>query len=180
MKIQNFDYFINVAISLLWQYNEATSLQSLVLDKQEWINENNNEFWINWHDNVFNLQTANDFGLSVWSIILNLPLFIPILPDSPDKPIWGFGQYRKNFNNGNFARTQGNIVLNIEERRLCLKLRYFQFVNRGSSLEINKFLYFSFSAAGLGQIYVLDGLDMTITYVFKFKPSYSLLSALIE
>jgi len=78
-----------------------------------------------WYTNVFNLQTANDFGLAVWSQILSLPLFGKYKPDPPDKPIWGFGTNNQNFGHGNFTFNSGGINLTTEEKRLVLKLRYF-------------------------------------------------------
>jgi hypothetical protein len=51
-------------------------------------------------------------------------------------------------------------------------------VNRGAALEVNEFLKIVFN--DLGDVYMLDGLNMTITYVFKFTPSTSLMLALKE
>lgn len=177
MKIQQFDYSVDLLRALLWQYNDAAAIQSLLTQKQEWWTENQTAFWENWYNDVFNLQTANDFGLAVWSFILNLPLFINILPITP-KISWGFGQYRKNFNNGNFARTQGGIVLTTEQKRLVLRLRYFQLITRGAAPEVNAFLKIVF--VDYGDVYMLDGLDMSITYVFMFDPPSALLQALTD
>src|SRR6185437_5055288 len=113
------------------------------------------------------LQTANEFGLAVWSIILNLPLFIGPPPDPPGKPVWGFGDNYENFDNGNFSNASGGITsLTIDEKRLILRLRYFQLISRGAIPEINAFLNYFFKA--YGQVYVLDGLDMSMVVVFLF------------
>ena len=178
MKIQEFFYDINVAVSLLWQYNEADALQEIVNGKQAWINTNQSQFWSDWYRDVFNLQTANDFGLSVWSIILNMPLFIELSPDLPSKPIWGFGPYRKNFNRGVFATVQNSLVLTTEEKRIVLQLRYWSFVNRGDAFDTNFFLNFVFK--DYGKVWMDDGLDMTITYAFDFLPPKNLFTALKE
>lgn len=172
-EIQQFDYSVNLLQSLLWQYNEAGRLQKLLELKQDWYNTNQTEFWQNWERDVFNLATANDFGLTVWSIILGRILNVTTAAQNPDLPTWGFADTHKNFNNGNFRRsTAGSISLTIDQKRIVLQLRYFQLVTRGAIPEINRFLKRVF--ADLGQVYVLDGLDMTMTYVFTFVPSSGL------
>lgn len=165
MRIQDFDYSVDLLQSLLWQYNDATNIQYLIAQKEDWYNANQNQFWSDWYKNVFDLRTANDFGLSVWSIILNLPYFSSPDPDAIDKPLFGFGTYNENFNNGNFSNINQGIILPIEERRLVLQLRYFQLCTRGDILDINAFLNYLF---GYGQVYALDGLNMTMRYIFNF------------
>jgi hypothetical protein len=167
MRIQAIDYSVNLLQALLWQYNEALRLQSLLEQKQEWYNTEYSEFWDNWYRDVFDLRTANDFGLSVWAIILNIPLTITTNL-TPSANIWGFGSFRKNFNRGNFAPSTSGIKLTLAQKRLVLQLRYFQLVTRGAIPEINAFLNYVF--ADYGKVYAQDGLDMTMNYVFTFQP----------
>lgn len=167
MRIQAFDYSVNLLQALLWQYNDATRLQSLLEQKQEWYNAEYSEFWTDWYRDVFDLRTANDFGLSVWAVILNIPLTITS-GGVPSANLWGFGPFRKNFNRGNFAPSTSGIKLTTAQRRLVLQLRYFQLVTRGAIPEINAFMNYVF--APFGQVYALDGLDMTMDYVFTFTP----------
>lgn len=183
MTIQIFSYYANLLIAILWQYNEATALNSLVSQKQDWYNTNQEEFWSGWYTNVFNLQTANDFGLTVWSIILGLPLQGTLLPN--DGPIFGFGSEsmtpngNQNFDNGNFS-TAGDqeYSLTTEQKRLILRLRYFQLTSRAAIPEINAYLKFLFSEKG--PIFVLDHLDMSITLYFGFVPDSNILYAIQE
>ena len=186
MRVQDFDFSVDLMQAILWQYNRATNITGLIQEKQNWYNFNQEEFWEDWFVNVFNLETANFFGLSVWAYILNLPLFVPINPEDPDKPLWGFNAIDgafpnyintyQNFENGNFAIQGGNVVLTLEEQRFILRLRYFQLCNRGAIPEINTFLnYLCTSSPELGgQIWALDGFDMTMTYVFDFPISEQL------
>lgn len=168
--IQEFDYSVDLLKAILWQYNDAERLQKLLELKQEWYDENQARFWSNWYNDVFNLDTANDFGLSVWAIILNIPLVADEGLDPLGKPIWGFGSFHKNFDNGNFAKTGNAIRLTTNQKRLILKLRYYQLVSRGTVPEINHFLRMLF--ANDGNVYVLDSLDMTFAiYIFTFNPS---------
>lgn len=168
--IQTINYSVDLLKAILWQYNDAERLQKLLELKQQWYDENQSQFWQNWYDDVFNLDTANDFGLSVWAIILNIPLVAEEGSDNGTKNIFGFGSFHSNFGNSNFARNGGTIRLSTAQKRLVLKLRYFQLISRGTVPEINQFLRMLFSADG--NVYVLDSLDMTFAiYVFTFAPS---------
>lgn len=182
MRIETFDFSVNVLRSILWQYNNSENIVTLIQDKQAWMDENQRDFWTNWYTDVFNLQTANDFGLNVWSIILNLPLFFNTDP-IPNQPTWGVSNNtaglngNQNFDNGNFLPLSGgNIYLTTEEKRILLQLRYFNLTTSAAIPEINDFLAFVFE--DLGEIYAMDGLDMTMTYVIKFTMSPSLLYVL--
>lgn len=175
MRIQEFSYSVDLLQALLWQYNNATSLQELLNAKQEWYNLYQSEFWEDWYTNVFNLQTANNFGCSVWSIILGLPLHINDNPDLPH-PTFGFGPESNgymNFENGNFTDVDSTFDLTLEEKRLLLKLRYFQLVSRGAIPEINQFLKFAFEGFP-GTSYILDTLKMEIKFVCTFEMSLRL------
>jgi len=161
MIVQAFDYSVNLLRALLWQYNEADRLEALLRAKQAWYDENQTAFWTDWYTDVFNLQTANNFGLMVWAVILGVPLSVTP-SDDPDKPIWGFAADDENFENGNFVAS-GNIVLTTEQRRLALRLRYYQLTTRHSVPQANAILYNVF---GPGWGYVTDSLEMKIRYIF--------------
>lgn len=176
--IQEFNYNVNILRSILWQYDQSPNLLSLVSQKQQWYIDFQSDFWSNWYRDVFNLQTANIFGLAVWAIILNIPLFVPYDPEPTDKPIWGFNDNTDyptlentylNFENGNFS-TRGDVVtLTLEQQRFLLRLRYYQLITRGEVFSINDFLNYLCSTSDIGftgRMYALDGLDMTMTYVF--------------
>jgi Protein of unknown function (DUF2612) len=175
--IQEFDYSVNILKSVLWQYNEAPNLLSLLTQKQEWYNLFQTDFWSSWYTDVFNLQTANLFGLAVWSIILNVPLYVPYEPEPDDKPIWGFNDNSlyptlentyTNFFGGNFSSRGDVIILTEEEQRFLLRLRYYQLVTRGEVWDINKFLNYLVNSSNIGftgQMYALDGLDTSMRYV---------------
>jgi hypothetical protein len=164
MKIQEFNYDMNLKQCLLWQYNDAIGLQSLAQEKEDWYTENYTQFWTDWYNNVFNLLTANRFGLSVWAIILDLPIFEG--KSDNGKPIFGFGANNQNFGNGNFSYNSPYYNLDDEEIRLLLRLRYFQTLDNCSLNQTNYYLSLAFET--FGQVYILDGLDMSITCVFKF------------
>lgn len=175
MKIQLFDFAIDVTKALLWRHNQAVNLQALINNKQAALDELNQDFWTDWVADVFNLTTANDFGLSVWAIILNVPLSIDPAPPKIDN--FGFGEFNINFNNSNFNSSISPIILSTDQARIVLKLRYYQLMTRCTVPECNKIVTDVFGE--LGNVYVSDNLDMTITYNFDFVPA-SKITEIIE
>lgn len=176
-NIQLFDFSINLLSALLWQHNDAVNLQSLMQQKQSWYEENQTKFWQDWLVNVFDLRTANQFGIVVWSIILDFPLYINLAP-AGDYENWGFGDNNQNFGNGNFASANGtSIQLPLETQRLALQLRYFQLCNSGTVPEINRFMNFvfnQFNGSPDGTVYLQDNNNMTQIYKFNFVLSWDL------
>jgi len=84
--------------SLKWMQNNAPNIQSIINAKQTWYTKYNTAFWSNWEENVFDLQTANAFGLVVWCIILGLPLDIFVF--DPITNAFAYGAQRGNFLDG--------------------------------------------------------------------------------
>lgn len=224
MKIQSFDYAVDILQTILWQYNDATNLLSVLNQKQNWYDDYQQKFWDNtaetqhcwidrttnlqvcatiprgWFQDVFDLANANLFGLAVWSIVLDLPLFVRA-DVTPNTLIFGFNAYvsgysgalvndYKNFTHGNFSNLNTQISLTLEEQRFLLRLRYFQLVTNGAianienafniidsnPVDINEFLYYLCETSDIdytGTIFVEDNLNMTLTYVFtaQFPPA---------
>ncbi|MCD1124800.1 DUF2612 domain-containing protein [Jinshanibacter sp. LJY008] len=164
MRIQEFDFSVDLMRVLLWEYNDAENLQALLQKKQNWYNGNQTTFWNDWYTNVFNLNTANAFGLSVWAIILNIPLSVTP-SDQPSQHIFGLGQYNENFNNGTFQSIDSEqITLSEEQTRLLLKLRYYQLTSRGTIPEMNHIIADIFGDTGGG--YASDSYDMNLVTIF--------------
>lgn len=163
--IQRFDYSVDVMAALLWQYNSAPRLQSLISQKQAWYDENQSLFWESWQKNVFDLNTADQFGLSVWAIILDIPIIV--VTETPSDVVgFGWGPYHRNFTHGNFHAVNGSQQLTSAQSRTVLKMRYFQLTSRGTIPEINEFMQRLFGE--MGGCYAVDNLDMTMTYYFQF------------
>ena len=177
-RIQAFDFSVDVLATLLWQYNNADNLEALLTRKQEFYNRIQSEFWSDWIKDVFDLRTANDFGLSVWTAILGVPLFNDTTVSPDNYPAFGFDsgdmvQPTQNFDNGNFATSSDNFInLTTEQRRLLLRVRYFNLTTNGTVSEINEFFA---DIAGPGVVYVIDNLNMTLNYVFTIRPPSNLL-----
>lgn len=170
-RIQEFDFSVDLLKAILWQYNDAEKLQSILQQKQDWYTINQTQFWEDWRRDVFDLRTANDFGLSVWSIILDIPLGVDTGAPENTNLAYGFGQYHKNYNNGNF-KTSGSsfVTLTTDQKRIVLQLRYFQLITKGAVPEINEFLHYILPSIGT-DAYVLDTYDMSLAfYIFTSAP----------
>jgi hypothetical protein len=174
VKIEQFDFSVNLLRAILWQYNDAENLQGILQSKQDWYNTNQRDFWQDWYDNVFNLLTANDFGLNVWAIILGLPLNVTFAP-SDGEDIFDFGVDNEGFGEGSFGTPSSGtvITLSTEQARIALRLRYYQITCRPCAWQTNEFLADLF--ADYGQVYVGDNTTMSDNnYVFLFEPPASL------
>lgn len=173
--IQAFDYSVNLLQNILWQYDQSPNLVAIVQKKQDWYTVNQSEFWEDWYRDVFNLLTANDFGLAVWAVILDIPIFADNGASSSGYPAWGFDPSGENFTHGNFATPGSGALLTTAERRSILRLRYHQLTTNGSVTSINEALADVF---GEGTAHVVDNYNMTITYTFTTPISAPLLAVL--
>lgn len=164
-------------LALLWQHSNATNRAALIAAEQAWLDEFGTGFWSDWQRDVFNLATANEFGLAVWSIILDVNLGLQNTGTPSALTNFGFGTNWQNFENGNFFAASGSDIstLSTAERRLVLQLRYFQLTSRASVAEISQFVTKLFG----GNARILDPQDMSdlILYI-GFQPSAALLSVL--
>ena len=128
---------------ILWQYNNAPALNSLMQSKQAWYDVNHNNFWNDYINNVLNIATANEYGLSVWGAILQVP--------------------RTYIVNG------VEETVDIEMYRNIIRARMLLLRTRATVPDINYFLKKIFGK--YGNAYVIDNNNMSITYHFNFSLS---------
>jgi len=177
MKIQQFDFSLDLMKVVKWEYDQAPNLINILNLKQEWYSVNHEQFWVAWERDVFNLLTANDFGLNVWSIILELPLYSVSGASPTDYPAFGFADFGLNFGNSNFATDADTVNrLSVEQKRDLLRMRWWQITSDGSMPSINHALNDVFGA----DVYALDGQDMTITVVYQKVLPNLMMNLLIE
>lgn len=154
---------VNLLESSDWQRSNAETFNKILQKKQDWYETNHCEFWNNWMSDVFDITTATEFGLSVWSIILDEKIYTVTQPSDPTYPAFGFGANRKNFGNGNFGSTDGGTFpLTIEQSRIVLLLKAYILHMSGPARDINVALSRIF---GEKSITCIDNLDMSFTYI---------------
>lgn len=155
-----------------------------------------------------NLHTyTNLFGCVVWAIILDFPLEPILVPREGMKQPWAFenidapyvqGVSRENFGvaegataephqGGNFTPASNVAALTLLEKVQLLKLAYYRNIGNCSVPFLNRMLKDVFTITGKLQPtpitqtpYVIDGQDMTMTYVFPYKLSVPLTNAIGE
>ena len=166
--MSDFTCEINLLSALDWQRSNADSFKSFIEAKQKWYKENFCDQYNNWFDDVFNLKTANEFGLSVWSIILDEQIYGQSAPAPFNFPAFGFGVNKKNFGNGNFSPSQtgGSYIFTIAEQRTLLMLKayilHMSGTVSGNSNSINEALFRIFDGK---VITCIDNRDMSFTYL---------------
>ncbi|UVN14295.1 hypothetical protein FBPa21_0035 [Pseudomonas phage vB_PaeM_FBPa21] len=150
-------YNSDIQQALKWLHNQAPGITGLIQRKAQWYDRFSRQFWANWERDVFHLKTANPFGLMVWCIILGTPskgfgLY-------PKNSSWAFGRLRQNFiysgaqvpppadasPGGNFYGGGNAEILNLDEIRKVLQLRYVALISNGSIAYINRMLKYIFN-----------------------------------
>ena len=154
---------INLLSALDWQRSAADIAKAFVENEQKWLEENHCKFWEDWQRDVFTLSTANDFGLAVWSIILDEDVFGFQAASPADYPDWGFSLDSENFFDGSFA-TENAITYEFTtaQKRILLQLKAFKVLAMGGPIiQTNTAMANIF---GDGVILAFDGFDMSYTY----------------
>jgi len=167
-----FDASVNLLRALLWRDSGALKFQKYMEIKSALANQRISDFMDSWVRDVLNVDTANEFGLAVWSRILDVNLQVKAEQGST-KQNFGFGANNLNFNRGNFGTPAGSVIsLTLEQQRLVIKLRLYQLTGRAAVFEVNAYLK---ELLGDDAAYAYDPLNMTfITYFFSETPSQQL------
>ena len=125
----------------------------------------------NLYDMVWNVLTAQGYGLDVWGRIVGVSRTLQV-PSSASGPTFGFnepGDDWTGFGQGPFtsggALTQ-NVVLSDDQFRPLVLAKAASNICDGSIPAINAILLGLFS--GRGACWVADGLNMTLTWTFSF------------
>lgn len=142
-----------ITSAILWQYTNTEIIAGLVNQKARWYDTWDEGFWRRWVHDVFNLVTANQFGVCVWSIILDTPIYINLGAEVDNSEIWGFNEYTDdppnlindywNFGGSdgsigaNFSASSDSIALTLEQQRFLLRLKYLKCISYGSIPQTN-------------------------------------------
>ena len=178
--------------SLKWLQNKAPNIQSMAQQKADWYSKYCDSFWTNWQTAVFDIRTANNFGLAVWAIILGLPA--GTFNFSPLVRAWAYGPNRQNYVfdpnfdppslpnpntiGGNFYGSGQSVVTAISEIRYALLLRYVALVSNGRLAFVNHMLQYIFNGGEPWDFpnnkffYVTDSTDATSPTSGAFNVEY--------
>jgi Protein of unknown function (DUF2612) len=123
------------------------------------------------YDLVWNLDTAQGYGLDVWGRIVGVQRQLQVSTSDyfgfqqqlPDITTWGFGA----FFNGEAVTS--NFTLTDQAFRQLIIAKALANICDGSIAAINQVLLTLFK--GRGDCWVQDGLNMTMTYTFAFTLS---------
>lgn len=162
--IHNIDFNINLLRTVLWQWENDDAAVSLAQYDQKYADDYT-QFWIDFYHNIFDIRTANQFGLIIWARILGLPL---TLKNEAAGDVWGFGTDDENFDNAPFITETGTSVTYGTARILLLLRRY--------SLELSPTIpninFIIKEVFGQDAGYVVDrpsGIPMTMHYHFSIS-----------
>ncbi|MBS6552957.1 MAG: DUF2612 domain-containing protein, partial [Clostridium sp.] len=67
-----FTFDENLIQNIIWQYDNAEKLKSLIIAKNSYYENNLQEFWQKIIDDFLNIHTATDWGLNLWGLILKV------------------------------------------------------------------------------------------------------------
>lgn len=121
---------------ITWQYDKATNLVAFIGVLGDFFAQSTESLWDSWKAKVNDIDTADDFGLSVWGKILNCR-----------RPIINIG--------GN------DVNLGTEKYRAVLKARAQLLASHGTVPDYKAYIETAFD----GHFTVQDGNDMGVTFV---------------
>lgn len=131
------DFNADIESEITWQFDNSDAVKTLIYGKHDFYKENVTDFFNDWYRDVFNLDTANYFGLIVWALIFGCTEYVELTSRVGQKAI-GFGDYHKNFHESNFALSSYIYTLPPESLRKVLKTQMYNFNSNGSLYDINK------------------------------------------
>ena len=142
MQTANYDFSIDLAKVILWQYSDAEKLKAVVNNEQVFMDTAVTKFWQDFNKNIFNLATCNTFGLELWGKLLGVarPTYID--------------------HGTEYEYTD-------EQYRLVLRARIYLLTFDGSARALNEFFYMIFPEY---PVVITDNLDMTVDISFANEP----------
>lgn len=153
--------------TIISQYANSPILTRLIENMFSYLDQTLN--FQNFFDLVMNIETAQGQGLDVWGRILNVSRTLTV---PGDQLFFGFqeaGQEAQPFNTAPFYSGQqigSNFVLTDSAYRILLFAKAAANICDGSIPAINQILMTLFP--NRGKAYVIDNLDMSMTFKFEF------------
>jgi hypothetical protein len=161
---------INWQGTVISQYNQAPTIQTLLYAVNQWLDPTAN--LDAFYDLVWNVDTAQGYGLDVWGRIVAVDRVLKI---QVDDPWFGFEEATAlsawPFNQGIFFNNEpltGNFALSDDGYRVLILAKAAFNIIDGSIPATNQLLINLFGS--LGKTYIADNRNMSLSYVFEFLP----------
>ena len=142
-KVFDLNTDVDLGGCFLWQYESAEKLKKIIQNKQAFLDENVKKFWDDWTKNVFNIDSANTFGLNLWGRFLGI-----------GRPSYVEGGQTIDFDD--------------EQYRVVIKGRLLLMMSNGSIPSINKYLNYLFPNK---PVFAVNYYNMTMNIVFYYTPT---------
>lgn len=160
---------IDVIRTVISQYGNSPTLLALIENLDQNIDPRAN--FEDFYNFVWNVDTAQGFGLDIWGRIVNVSRFLQL---PTDEGFWGFSQALPGshtfgeapFYSGTEPTSQTYALSDDAYRKLILA-KALANISRVSAPAINSVLNALF--AGRGRCYVRDSGGMELYYVFEFE-----------
>lgn len=153
-------------IQIISEYGNSARIDALILSFNSAMDQTEN--FSNLYDCIWNIQTAIGYGLDVLGRIVNVKRTVPL----PGNVTYlGFNEANSwtGFGQGGFYSGGGisnNFVLGDDDYRRLIYAKAASNICDGSIPAVNQILLNLFPERG--PCYVADGLNMSLTYTFKF------------
>lgn len=186
MDILNPDYTVSGGNGVyMWQYTNAKRLTKILQNEIDYFGANVRDFITDWQKDVFNLKTANSFGLDLWGRIMSAPR----PTSSPLNYVVGENNifYVRNnttnkWNSIYLDESVGSlfvskiseevsyspVMLSDEYYRRCLLAKIYLLYSNASVVDINKYLSYIYEGKTVN---IIDYYDMNMSVNFGFVPS---------
>ena len=163
--IPQFDYWQTI----ISQYANSPTLCQLIANFDECVDQTIN--MQNFFDAIWNVDTAQGYGLDVWGRIVGVSRVLQLVGDDPfylgfaeATTLSAFGFNQQPFFSGTLLTN--NFNLSDEAFRVLIFAKALANISDGSTKAINQLLINLFP--NRGNCFVRDNLDMTMDYVFEF------------
>lgn len=134
--ISNFNFTYDMSPVILWQYQDAPILKTLILNQEKFLNTAIADYVEALNEDFLNIATASTDGLSMWGQLLQVP-----------RPV--------------YTDDEGNTVSFTDDQyRLLLRARIYLLTFDGSARALNQFFKILFPDL---QVVIQDNYDMTVT-----------------
>jgi hypothetical protein len=161
---------LDIDDTVLSQYANSPALLTLIEAAGQWFDPSAN--LQDFHDLIWNVDTAVGYGLDVWGRIVGVGRVLQVASGT----YLGFAEASDATSETPFnvaplyagAPTTSNYALEDESYRLLILAKAAANISDGSAAGINAILMALFP--GRGNAYVTDGQNMTMTYTFAFTP----------